>query len=152
MESRDRLADTILKDEMGRLNAHLPKNRRTMKELLKEDLPSVPTVNGERIIMKRSELEQLASALPEELTERVRLPLVFLRRTELGPGAFTLMGDSAEEFALSRIAQGYEGSYDDFRRTRGRNHLFYKPEVSDLMRRFHTLLVIGFGVPENPRD
>lgn len=152
MESRDRLADTILREEMRRLNAHLPKDRRTLKELLKEDLPSVPTVDGGEIIMKRSELEQLASSLPEELTERVRLPLVFLRRTELGSGAFTLIGDSAEEFVLSRIAQGYAGSYDDFRKTPGGNHLFFKPEVSDLMRRFHTLLVIGFGVPENRRD
>lgn len=152
MESRDRLADTMLREEMRRLNAHLPKSRRTLKDLLKEDPPSVPTVDGGKIIMKRSELDQLAAALPEELKERVRLPLVFLRRTELGPGTFTLLGDQAEEFALSRIAKGYMGSFDEFRRTQGKPQLFYKPEVSELMRSFHTLLVIGFGVPEERRD
>jgi len=58
------------------------------------------------------------------------------------------MGDRAEEFALSRIVKGYTGSYDEFVRTQGKPQLFYKPEVSELMRKFHTLLVIGFGVPE----
>jgi len=148
VESRDRLADTIFREEMRRLNAHLPKVRRTLKELLKEDSPSVSTVDGGRVVMKPAELGQLAAALPEELKERVRLPLVLLRRTELGPGTFTLMGDRAEEFALSRIVKGYTGSYDEFVRTQGKPQLFYKPEVSELMRKFHTLLVIGFGVPE----
>ncbi len=147
MEPRDRLVDTMLREEMRRLNAHLPKNRRTVKDLLSEDLPSVPTADGGKIIMKKSELEEFASALPEEVKERVRLPLVLLRRTELGTGAFTVMGDASEEFALSKIAKGYEGSFDDFRRNH-REKLFYKPEVSELMRRFHTLLVIGFGVQE----
>ena len=76
---------------MRRLNAHLPKNRRTLKDLLKEDTPSVPTVDGGRIVMKKSELEELAESLPEEVRDRVKLPLVLLRRTELGPGAFTLL-------------------------------------------------------------
>ncbi len=147
MESRDKLVDTMLREEMRRLNAHLPKNRRTVKDLLREDLPSVPTVDEGKIIMKKSELEEFATALPEEVMDRVRLPLVLLRRTELGAGAFTLMGDPAEEFALSKIAKGYEGSFDDFKRNH-REKLFYKPQVSELMRRFHTLLVIGFGAQE----
>lgn len=147
MESRDRLVDTMLREEMRRLNAHLPKARRAVKDLLKEDPPSVPTVDGAKIIMKKSELEEFATALPEEVRDRVRLPLIFLRRTELGAGAFTLMGDAAEEFALSKMAKGYEGSLDDFKRNH-REKLFYKPEISELMRRFHTLLVIGFGGQE----
>jgi len=139
----------MLRDEMRRLNAHLPKNRRTLKDLLKEDPPSVPTVDGGRIVMKKSELEELAESLPEEVRDRVKLPLVLLRRTELGPGAFTLLGDTAEEFALSKIAKGFTGSYEEFKKKQEKQPLFYKPQVSDLMRRFHSILVIGFGAAEN---
>lgn len=151
MESRDRFVDTMLREEMRRLNAHLPKSRQLLSELLLEESPSVPTVDGGKIIMKRSELEEFASTLPEEVKDRVRLPLVLFRRTELGAGAFTVMGDVAEEFALSKIMKGYEGTFEEFRRNRGKEHLLYKPDVSELMRRFHTLLVIGFGVPDDAR-
>ena len=149
MEPRDRLVDTLLSDELRRLNTHLPKSRRALRDLLGDDPPSVPTVDGGRIIMKRSELEDLAVSLPEEVRDRVKLPIVFLRRADLGPGAFTVLGDLAEEFAFSRIAKGFAGSYDDFKRRKDEQSLFYKPQVSELMRRFHSLLVIGFGVPEN---
>lgn len=149
MEGRDRFVDTMLREEMRRLNAHLPKNRRTVKDLLKEDSPSVLTVDGGKIVMKKSELEELAESLPEEVADRVKLPLVLLRRTELGPGAFTLLGDTAEEFGLSKITGGFTGTYEEFRNRQEKQSLFYKPQVSDLMRRFHSLLVIGFGVSEN---
>ena len=96
--------------------------------------------------MKRSELDDLAMALPDEARDRVRVPLVLLRRTELGQGAFTLLGDTIEEYALSRIAKGFQGTYEEFKKARIKPNLFYKPQISDLMRRYHSLIVIGFGV------
>jgi uncharacterized protein (UPF0216 family) len=146
MESKDRVFDTMLREEIRRLNAHLPKSRRTIRELLREETPSVTTVDGERIVMKRSELEQLTASLPEEARDKVRLPLVLLRRDELGPGAFTLLGDTLEEFALCRIVSGFQGTYEEFKRTRGGPNIFYKPQISDLLRRYHSLVVMGFGV------
>src|SRR5712692_3724426 len=117
MEGRDRLADTMLRDEMRRLNAHLPKKRQTVNELLTEETPSVPSVDGSRIIMKKTELESLASSLPDELRGRVRLPLVLLRRTDLGPGAFVLFGDPAEEFALSTLITNDKISLEEYRKS-----------------------------------
>ena len=149
MEGRDSFVDSMLRDEMRRLNAHLPKKRQTVRELLAEETPSVPAVDGSRIVMKKAELESLASSLPEALQDRVKLPLVLLRRMELGPGAFTLLGDSAEEFALSTVATGSQGSLEEFRRNQKGPTVFYKPQISDLLRRFHSLIVIGFGVSED---
>ncbi len=147
MENSNRLADTILQEELRRLNAHLPKARRALKELLTENPPSVPTVDGKKIVMKVDELKELAKALPDEALERVKLPLVMLRRTELGPGSFVLLGDKMEEFALSRVLGTFEGSYEDFKREWTTVKVFYKPQVSELLRRFHSLVVIGFGIP-----
>ncbi len=148
MESRDRVFDTMLREEIRRLNTHLPKSRRTIMELLDEETPSVTTVDGGRVVMKRSELEELAGSLPEEARDKVRLPLVLLRRAELGPGAFTLLGDTLEEFALSRIVGGFQGTYEEFKGTRAGPNIFYKPQISDLLRRYHSLVVMGFGVSE----
>ncbi len=147
MDDGDRFADTILQEELRKLNAHLPKARRTLKELLTEDPPSVPTVDGKKIVMKADELKELAKSLPDQTVERVKLPLVMLRRTELGPGSFVLLGDKMEEFALSRVLGTFEGSYEDFKRESPTAKVFYKPQVSELLRRFHSLVVIGFGIP-----
>lgn len=149
MEGRDRFVDTMLKDEMRRLNTHLPKKRQTITELLAEESPSVPSVDGSRIVMKKAEIQELASVIPEELRDRVKLPLVVLRRTELGPGAFTLLGDTIEEFALSRIAMGTKDTLEEFRRNLRTPTIFYKSQISGLLRRFHSLIVIGFGVSDD---
>ncbi len=148
MESKDRFLDAMLREEVRRLNAHLPKSRKTIRELLEEETASVTTVEGSRIVMRRSELEDFRASLPEEARDRVRLPLVLLRRGELGPGAFTLLGDTLDEFALSRIVSGFPGSYEEFKGTRREPNIFYKPQISDLLRRYHSLVVIGFGVSD----
>src|SRR5215470_14339013 len=127
MEGRDRLADTMLRDEMRRLNAHLPRKRLILNELLAEENPSVPSVDGNKIIMKKEELESLANSLPDSLRGRVRLPLVLLRRTDLGPGAFTLLGDATEEFALLTLLNVVRNTQEEFRSHKETPAVFYKP-------------------------
>jgi uncharacterized protein (UPF0216 family) len=145
---QDRFFDAMLQNELRKLNTHLPKNRKTMRELLTEEQPSVSTVGGENATMKKSELEALSAELPDALRDKIRLPVVLLRRRELGPGAFTLLGDDYEEYALSKILGEYDGTLAEFQRSRQSPTVFYKPQVSELMRRFHSLIVVGFGLSE----
>ena len=147
MEGRDRLADTMLRDEMRRLNAHLPRKRLTISELLTLETLWVPSVDGGKIVMKKPELESLAKSLSEDLLPRVKLPLVLLRRTDLGLGAFALLGDRVEEYALFRMVAGSNITLEEFQDQTTRC-VFYKPQVSELLRRFHSLVVIGFGVSD----
>ncbi len=145
---RDGFFDVMLQNELRKLNKHLPKNRKTIRELLAEEQPSVSTVGGEKANMKKSEVEALSAGLPDELRDKVRLPLVLLRRRELGPGAFTLLGDPNEEYAVSNILGEYNGTLAEFQRSRQSPTVFYKPQVSELTRRFHSLVVVGFGLSE----
>ncbi len=146
-EGRDRLADTVLRDEMRRLNAHLPRKRLTISELLALETPWVQSVDGGKIVMKTAELDSLAKSLPEDLLSRVKLPLVLLRRTDLGLGAFALLGDRVEEYALFKMVAGNNVTLEEFREQTAPS-VFYKPQVSELLRRFHSLIVIGFGVSD----
>ncbi len=138
---RDGFFDVMLQNELRKLNTHLPKNRKTIRELLAEEQPSVSTVGGEKANMKKSEVEALSAGLPDELRDKVRLPLVLLRRRELGPGAFTLLGDPNEEYAVSNILGEYSGTLAEFQQSRRSATVFYKPQVSELTRRFHSLVV-----------
>jgi len=137
----------MLRDEMRKLNAHLPRKRLTISELLTLETPWVPSVDGGKIVMKKPELESLAKSLSEDLLSRVKLPLVLLRRTDLGLGAFALLGDRVEEYALFRMVAGSNITLEEFR-DQIAPCVFYKPQVSELLRRFHSLIVIGFGVSD----
>jgi len=145
---RDGFFDAMVQNELRKLNTHLPKNRKTIRELLAEDPPTVSSVGGEKVTMKKTEVETLSAELPEALRDKVRLPIVLLRRRELGAGAFTLLGDWYEEYALSKVLGDYNGTLEDFERSRDSSKVFYKPQVSELMRRFHSLIVVGFGLSE----
>jgi uncharacterized protein (UPF0216 family) len=145
---RENFLDVMLQSELRKLNTHLPKNRKTVRELLAEDPPTVSTVGGEKVTLKKSEVEALSAELPDVLRAKVKLPIVLMRRRDLGAGAFTLLGDPYEEYALSKILGDFKGTLADFTRSRESSTVFYKPQISELMRRFHSLIVVGFGLSE----
>ena len=145
MEQRDRFSDALIRDDMRKLNSHLPKNRRTLKELLNDPTPRVPAASGDLIKMKKPELEELSRSLPAEANTRVKLPIVLLRRRDLGPGAFTVMGDRYEEYAMLLLTESFKGSFEQFSEQKSDVIVLFKPQISLLMRRFHSLLILGFG-------
>jgi uncharacterized protein (UPF0216 family) len=144
MES-DRFTSTLLRDDLRRLNSHLPKKRRLLAELLAEQSPNVPSVSGHPIKMKRQELLDLSSSIPNLDASRMRLPIILLRRTDLGPGAFIVLGDPYEEYVLSVVLGSFSGTFDEFGKRRSSAVAIYKPQISILLRRFHSLILIGFG-------
>jgi uncharacterized protein (UPF0216 family) len=145
LEGRDRFFDALLRDDMRKLNSHLPKNRRTLKELLSDPAPRISAASGDFIRMKRHELEELSRSLPDEASTRLKLPIVLLRRRDLGSGAFTVMGDRYEEYAMLLLAGSFQGSFEQFKEQKSDLVVLFKPQIGLLMRRFHSLLVLGFG-------
>jgi len=142
---RDRFFDAVFRDELKKLNSHLPKNRRTLEDLLADSSPSVASISGHNIRMKRDELEDLYRSLPLEVSRRVRLPIVLLRRRDLGAGAFTILGDAYEEYAMLVLAGTFKGTLEDFKTSTRGSRTIYKPQISELLQRFHSLMVLGFG-------
>ena len=138
----------MVQEELRGLNRHLPKNRKILRELLTEESPEVTTVGGETVHLRKNEVEAFSASLPDNLLDRVKLPLVLLRRRDLGAGAFTLLGDVYEEYALAKLVNNFAGTLDDFKESKDPFLVFYKPQVSELLRRFHSLITIGFGLSE----
>ena len=60
----ERTFDALLSRELRKLNTHLPKQRRTLKELLAEECPTIPAVDGSSIVLKKSEIEELSKIVP----------------------------------------------------------------------------------------
>src|SRR6267143_729911 len=59
-----------------------------------------------------------------------RLPIVILRRRNLGHGAFTVTEDQYEEYAMSLLVSSFRGSFEPFREQKSDPVLLFKPQIS----------------------
>ncbi len=147
MEDRyDRIMRRLIKEEVRRINLHLPKYSKSLSELLNEKEPKVEAVDGSLIIMRKNELEELAKIVPKEHHKKFNLPIVVLRRMDLGRGTFTPLGGKIERFTIKKILGLTSLPFDSISQDEP-CHL-YRPQVQELLRKFKSLVVIGFGVPE----
>jgi uncharacterized protein (UPF0216 family) len=144
--SLDRALDAILGREIRKLNAHLPRKRRALSELLASADPSVETVDGTSIFLRKAELEELAKLIPQRYHDQLRLPLILLRRMDLGKSVYTIAGEPVEELTVKKILGETETDYLPIKKD-DRPFLIYRPQVSELLRKYHSLFVIAFGVP-----
>jgi len=102
--------------------------------------------------LKREELLDLDSSIPNIVRSRIRLPIILLRRADLGPGAFVLLGDPYEEYVVSILSGSFMGTFEEFGRQLSGIRIIYKPHLSALLRRFHSLIAIGFGTSSSNTD
>jgi len=79
------------------------------------------------------------------------IPMRVLRRMEVGKSIYTIAGERIEEFTVKKILGitdlDYHQMYFDLEPS-----FLYRPQVSELLRRFHSLVVIGFGLPRELAD
>jgi hypothetical protein len=70
---------------------------------------------------------------------------------ELGKSVYTVAGERAEEFTVKKIlgmtSLDYHQMYIDQQPS-----FLYRPQIIELVRRFHSLVVIGFGIPRELAD
>ena len=57
------------------LNKHLPMKRKTLKDLLLEDMPNIKNLDGSTHSFDKKELGKIASMIPEWEHDKLRLPL-----------------------------------------------------------------------------
>jgi uncharacterized protein (UPF0216 family) len=74
------------------LNRHLPKKRRTLKELLLEDMPDIKNLDGSTHLFDKKELEKLASIIPEWEHDNLRLPIYLEMSSSMERGTIKISG------------------------------------------------------------
>ncbi|HOI40705.1 MAG TPA: DUF61 family protein [Methanobacterium sp.] len=65
----------LMKKQIMSLNRHLPRQRKNLEELLREDKPHVQGIDGTRHRFKRNELKKISSMIPNELWDGLKLPI-----------------------------------------------------------------------------
>ena len=74
-----------------------------------------------------------------------------MRRMELGRSVYTVSGERIEEFTVRKILGLTNQKFHQMCRDQEPASL-YRPQVSELLWRFHSLFVIGFGIPKELSD
>jgi len=101
--SSDRFLEESFSAEFRVLNAHLPKLRKSLAELMKEEHPCVLLNDGSAHFFKRKELDYLVSVLSDEEQEKLSLPILI----EIMPGQSDIGimadGQSIEAKVLSEV-------------------------------------------------
>jgi uncharacterized protein (UPF0216 family) len=67
--------ERLLKKQIMVLNRHLPRRRKTLKELLGEERPHVLSNDGTRHRFKKKELDKIASFISPDKWGQLKLPL-----------------------------------------------------------------------------
>jgi uncharacterized protein (UPF0216 family) len=89
----DGFLQTYLRDELRVLNAHLPKERKSLGALLEEEHPHLVCNDGTTHSFRRKELQHLASILSGEERESLLLPILIEYTPEAGQGQVLSGGD-----------------------------------------------------------
>jgi uncharacterized protein (UPF0216 family) len=72
----DRVLESCLRGDTKALNAHLPRRRKTLRELLEEDRPHIECGDGSTHVFKKKELEYLEQMLDNKGKEALLLPII----------------------------------------------------------------------------
>lgn len=119
-------ADRLLKKQIFSLNRHLPKKRKNLKELLREDKPHVIGADWTRHRFKRDELRRIAEIIPEKEHGRLKLP-IYLEIESDTPGTRVAGGPELE---IICSVLGLEDC--------GREMYIYRPDLRIIRRELPT--------------
>jgi len=143
--SLDDKLSKFLKREIESVNLHLPKTRVSLEEALQGKNFYMSREDVELYINEK-EIEILSKFCPEIKYKDVFLPILVIRRRDLGKGVYVISGDLIEQFLVVKALKKYDKTWDDFRKNPlPTNALFlYKPDLIEIRKTLPTAIVIGF--------
>jgi len=119
----------ILTKHLRSLNLHVASERKNLAQLLLEDKPRVKLLDGSFHYFKKVELKKIAEILPQEMQNRLRLPVyIELSSEKYGKGTARIVG-KAEVFLISKIIG---------REVKGEELFVYKPELRIIRKELPT--------------
>jgi len=139
--SINKILNIIWKSDVARINNHLPKEFKTLAELLSTpDPPQIKARDNSSIYIDKLELTKIAAAVPQSLHTKLRLPIILVRRLDLGRGVFQLVGDKPEAFLLLKFL-GYKKSLNEITLPL----YLYRPQIFELKKKLRSSIIIAFA-------
>jgi uncharacterized protein (UPF0216 family) len=129
----ERLSKTFWEVELKKLNDGLPKVRKPIIELLREERPSYKNLSNEEIFLDKKELVEIASLIPHEKMDQISLPFIIIKESGSKKGVYVIQGNESERCILNSILKKPKN-----------NQFIYLPEILELSKKYPSLIVFGF--------
>ena len=135
--------ERLIEHEIDSANDHLPVRRIPLSELVDSDSPSFKTRGNEVSAFLKDEISMLAEKVPSIHHGSIMLPIVILRRRDLGSGIYTVTGSKAELFLVHRFV-GLDGlGWDEINRWKPVDR-YARPQIQILRRKLSSTTQLGF--------
>lgn len=134
------MSDTIeklLQAELRIVNRHLPVARKSLMQLLSEDVPHVVCRDSSIHVFRRSELNALRNYVNDDEARRLYLPIVIQVRADMDP-LTGFVEDELEATVIRRILKLKPPLDEEPKRL-----FLYKPQLYELRYRFSTIFQIA---------
>lgn len=135
----------ILKHEILAINSHLPTKRISLSAAF-DGKTEYTTRDNSKVSIDQKEIEILNSLCPPSRRRSVLLPIIVIRRRNLGAGAYVITGELVAQYlvlkALNKIEDDWKGFKDS---NEGKLSILYKPELTELRKKLPTCTVLGFS-------
>jgi len=128
--------DRIIQFELARLNAHLPQQRITLKDVLSLSSPQVVAKDGSKHKFEHGELEYISKIVHADDWDKLRLPILIVINPKLGRGAAEVSGE-VEVKVISQVL-GKE--------CRSQEIVIYRPEIAVVRAKLPTTTQYFFMV------
>jgi uncharacterized protein (UPF0216 family) len=134
----------IWKWDVNKMNDHLPSRTVPLNDLLSEQEPIIKAKDGTKLWIDKEELMKVANMVPKVLHGKLHVPIILIRRIDLGEGIFTIGGGKLEAFFVAKILGTTSESFMNYETVDVQSHV-YRPQVQELRRKLRSLSVVGFG-------
>lgn len=138
-EFHDAILERLIVEELKLANRHLPRHRKSLSELLREEDPHVLCMDGTFHYFRRSELQLLAKHTPEDLWDALKLPIII----EIGDViSRDVAGVIRDKIAAQVVAKILNIPYS------GHGPLIlYRPQIAELRSKLETATQYAFIAP-----
>lgn len=131
-----------IEQEIDSLNDHLPSTRLSLKEALQKDVPHFVTRRGKQSTIKKAELNLLSDIVPEPFHDQIMLPIILLRRIDLGTGIFTVSGSKPTLFLIHKLLGYVDLPWEEMHEWEPRDRLV-RPQIQQLRRKIPSASCLG---------
>ncbi len=138
-----RFLEQMIEREIDSANDHLPLRRIPLTDLLSSDTPSFKMRSGEDSVFIKEEVQMFADKIPSAYHSSILLPVVILRRRDLGSGIYTVTGSKVELFFIQQLLGYVVLGWDGFSRWQTVDR-FVRPQIQLLRRKLPSTSVVGF--------
>ncbi len=138
-----RFIERLIENEIDTSNDHLPAKRVSLAELGQQTSPSFITRGGESSIFLKDEIDMLVEEVPSIYHNEFMLPIVLLRRMDLGTGIYTIAGSKTELFLISKILGQDDLQWENLPSWRPVDRLA-RPQVQIVRRKLPSTTSLGF--------